>query len=176
MAKATKAEMQVDCPKCHSLLMNIVSGAVCPKGCGGIWPKVDAEHQSQAVRMIRVESLPAATRLESIQARASGDEWADKRLYLVKHEGDVTGLMRRVARVGSSLSPKKQPEGVVLAYDRINDQVVALKPSADSRVEITAILAGIAPGDAPATDAVADASDHGDSENDAAERDAVCQP
>ena len=31
------------CPGCGARLVNIMAGALCPKGCGGVYPKVTSE-------------------------------------------------------------------------------------------------------------------------------------
>lgn len=122
------SEPVVKCPECGALLVNVVSGAVCPKGCGNIYPKLSAEAQSQAMRFYRSESLPAALDVPCISAgkrdKAAGlSEWCDRRIFVVPGK---EGFFRRVPRKKSTLDQKRLPPGVLLARCTVKEEIRVL--------------------------------------------------
>jgi len=117
MPKATTA-----CPDCGTGLVNIVSGAVCPKGCpGGPHPAVEPEVSRANVRAYKISLLPEAVRLPKLRARK--DSYADCHLYAIKGRSLV---YRRVRRDSTSLD--KCPEHHVLVRIGGDPYELALPP------------------------------------------------
>jgi len=108
------------CKKCGVLLVNSVSGALCPKGCGGLHPKVSSKEHRAAVWAMRTEEIPkvlACSLIRAISTRGGG--FADSVVYYFLGE---LGLYRRVARKTPTL---QAAEGNRLG--RFGDQVVELR-------------------------------------------------
>ena len=117
MPKATTA-----CPDCGTGLVNIVSGAVCPKGCPGVHPAVEPEVSRANVRAYKISLLPEAVRLPKLRARK--DSYADCHLYAIKGRSLV---YRRVRRASTSLD--KCPEHHVLVRMGGDPYELALAPA-----------------------------------------------
>lgn len=100
----------VKCKECGAPLVNIITGSVCPRGCGGVHPKVPTEENRAANLLLRAEELPecrAFGGLRATSSRAVG--FADLLVYVVF--GKV-GVFRRVARKSAALTCR---EGNLLA-------------------------------------------------------------
>jgi hypothetical protein len=151
MAKTVKAEVVepvLKCSRCGTSLVNIISGAVCPKGCGGVFPKLTPEQQTVAVRELRRSDLPRAAQLLTIKAVANKDEgWCDTAVFVITD--GPKGLFRRVPRLSASLTKKVQKDGALLAYCAEQDRIIALREFTAAILDVRAALDGdVVDGDA----------------------------
>lgn len=48
------------CPDCHEQLINVTSGSVCPKGHGGLYPRLSASTLAKLARARERATLPKA--------------------------------------------------------------------------------------------------------------------
>lgn len=109
------------CPHCRAGLVNIVSGAVCPKGCWvDLQPKLSPEVNRANVRAYQIAQLPATTALTGV--RVPKGTFADCRLYVI--DGHST-VYRRIVKKKHSLT-KVSCTGNRLA--RLGDRAVELTP------------------------------------------------
>lgn len=123
----------VVCPKCGARLVNIVSGALCPMGCGGLFPKVPDEEQAKAIKAARVSSLPKAIELTQIKAAGSVEPWVSTVLYRVDGQA---GIWRRVARETTSITKPLDVEGDVLAHQEVDEAVIRIRRFASAEEEL----------------------------------------
>lgn len=101
-----------ECPKCNSPLQNVVSGSVCPRGCGGLWPRV-----ADASRDRVIDMLPEATKLPFRAKSRDCHNGLD--VFVVP---GLSGLWRKQVRTTSSLT--KLPEDHIVA--RLDGKAIQL--------------------------------------------------
>jgi len=122
-------EKTAKCEKCGALLINVVSGALCPKGCGKLYPLLTNEQNRVAVRRMRLLKFPLAKACNHVRAaciiRTAGQ--VGTVIYWLTEAGlRVPGIWRRIKRASQSLN--KHRDGATVAYDVDQDRVVELIP------------------------------------------------
>jgi len=139
MSKKEKAK-GVPCA-CGALLVNLPagSGAVCPKGCGTIQPRLSDEDNGAGLRRLRLERLPVCAALATVRA-TEPVKFMGRLVYRV--DGERGCLWRRVKRAGSGLA-KASVEGAVLCWWKAADKPVELVQFAALNTEMLA--AGLCP-------------------------------
>ena len=103
---------RLTCPSCGTGLVNMVTGAVCPAGCGGLYPRLTVEENVTNSRLARVSALPVALKLVSVRAVNGEDSaFVSAALYRV---GDRAGVWRRVP-LGKATLVRPPDNGDLLA-------------------------------------------------------------
>jgi hypothetical protein len=113
------SDLITKCPKCGKLLVNIVSGALCPGGCGGLHPRVPEQAQAKAMKEAKFASLPLATELE-VRACKADLMFFSQALYSIEGE---PGVWRRVPRTNK----KNRKPGEIVARDGENSRVIQVR-------------------------------------------------
>lgn len=103
------------CPACNHTLLNVNRvNSLCPKGCGGLFPRVPHEVHKETMKSLRQESTPEAVKIARtlpIKKGKARDQYVDAFVYRV--EG-AHGIWRRVKREGTSLT---RSNGHIVATD-----------------------------------------------------------
>lgn len=100
MSLLHKVEVQKTCEVCGSYLVNIISGAVCLKGCGKIHPRVDRVTSARGEGMF----IPDAKKIDGIVCttdEAKKMEATSRDLYTL--DGSP-GIFVRVKRTGTGVN------------------------------------------------------------------------
>ncbi len=119
--EAVRTAGQTVCKKCKSPLVNIATGSVCPRGHEGLYPAVKAKEHATAVRTIRLDKLPQATRVSGIVCRPRQPGQVTSLLYTLS---DRPGVWHRVKRISSSFSINS--DNTVLAHETTTKEAVEL--------------------------------------------------
>lgn len=109
-------EVVTKCPKCGAGLVNIVSGSVCPEGCGGVHPRVSSKAATEANRASRMKTMPQATEISGVRISGTGgNPWTSPAVWAVLK---APGLWRRVRRDSQSLDQPKTGDVLAVAAGR----------------------------------------------------------
>jgi len=108
-------KLTLNCPTCGSPLANIRTGAICLKGHGGIYPKVDSITDARATGIDIPVATPTAFMHLKLETSEDGEHRIiDKAIYTIagKH-----GIFSRVARLHNRTEPSVK-DGMIASVDR----------------------------------------------------------
>lgn len=129
------------CPECKRHLINIVTGSVCPQGCGKLHPLLNAEDSTEGTRLCRLGTLAKAISLVSVEALRPSKEWVSCELFAVDGKD---GVWRRVKKLSASISQSalaSVTEGTIIAYvggDGSDSTIVWLRRDSTSEADVAA--------------------------------------
>ena len=122
------------CPACKTPLVNVLQHALCPNGCGKLWPKLPIEVSRKNTAEAKIAVLPKCSAVTSMIGRVHHG-YADSKLYVIDGEKQ---FFRRVPRPSQSL--EAAPEGGKLAYQAFEDRVLALMPATAEMDDIAIVV------------------------------------